>query len=100
MLVSHMVLRSLNDVMIENAVYLFVNCKGNYSQWILSHYAEIRSPYAQSMMCLVLGFRADTEAIPFLMEQVDYMEKHWPNDSFSQGPLLALHEFRARFSAS
>ena len=58
---------------------------------------EIRYPYARSSMCLVLGFRADESAVPFLMAQVEEMERKWPRDSFAQGPLLALYEMRARF---
>ena len=49
------------------------------------------------MLCLVLGFRADTQVIPFLMQQVDTFEKQFPDKSSEQAPLMALYEIRARF---
>lgn len=98
--VQRLILRAFGDALIENALHLFVRCKENYSDWILANYENIRYPYAQSMMCLVLGFRADVSAVPFLMNQVEFMEKRYPRDSFSQGPLLALHELCARFRSA
>ena len=49
------------------------------------------------MLCLVLGFRANTDVIPFLMQQVDSFEKQFPDKSYEQEPLMALYEIRARF---
>ena len=58
---------------------------------------NIRDPYARSMLCLVLGFRADSDAIPFLMHQVEIFEGQFPSETFDQGPVLALSELKARF---
>ena len=49
------------------------------------------------MLCFVLGFRANTDVIPFFMQQVDSFEKQFPDKSYEQGPLMALYEIRARF---
>ncbi len=65
--------------------------------WILQCYSDVYDPYARSMLCLVLGFRADPEAIPFLMQQVDFFEKRFPSETYDQGPLMALYEIRERF---
>ena len=96
--VQRMLLTTANDFFVENALYLFVGSQEDYSRWLLDHYQQIRYSYARSTMCLALGFRGDASIVPFLMAQVDLMEKRWPNESFSQGPLLALHELKARFN--
>ena len=69
----------------------------NCSEWILQNYEAVREIYARSMLCLVLGFRADTAVIPFLMRQIERFEQQFPRDSFERAPLLALYELRARF---
>jgi hypothetical protein len=81
----------------ELSLEFFVLCKENNSEWLLEHYGEIRDTYTRSTMCLLLGFRGDASAVPFLMAQVELLEKQWPDKSYSQGPLLALHELQARF---
>ena len=69
----------------------------NRSEWILQNYEAVREIYARSMLGLVLGFRADTAVIPFLMRQIERFEQQFPRDSFERAPLLALYELRARF---
>ena len=69
----------------------------NRSEWILQNYEAVREIYARSMLCLVLGFRADTAGIPFLMRQIERFEQQFPRDSFERAPLLALYELRAGF---
>ena len=70
---------------------------GIAADWIIQNYNDVREPYARSMLCLVLGFRASTDVIPFLVQQVDAFERQFPDKSFEQGPLMALYEIRARF---
>lgn len=95
--IQRMILKTLNSNAIENCVYFMAKCKENCSEWILQHYEEAREPYARSMLCLVLGFRAGTAVIPFLMRQLEQFEKQCPQHSFEQGPLMALYEIRSRF---
>ena len=95
--IQRMILKAFNDNTIENCVRFMTKCEANCSEWILQHYDDVREPYARSMLCLVLGFRADTDAIPFLLQQVDLFEKQFPDKSYEQGPLMALYEIRARF---
>lgn len=56
----------------------------NCSEWILQNYEAVREIYARSMLCLVLGFRADTAVIPFLMRQIERFEQQFPRDSFER----------------
>ena len=94
--IQRIILKTFKDHTIENCVRFFTWCKTNCSDWIIQNLENVREPYAQSMLCLVLGFRADTNAIPFLMSQVDHFEKCFPEETFDQGPLMALYEIQAR----
>ena len=92
-----MILKAFNDNTIENCVRFMTKCETDCTEWIMRHYDDVRDPYARSMLCLVLGFRASTDVIPFLVQQVDAFERQFPDKSFEQGPLMALYEIRARF---
>ncbi len=91
------ILTSYVDVFIENTVNLVVHAQNDYSPWLLAHFDQIRNPYAQSMMCLALGFRAQPDIIPWMMQQFESMKKRYPDDSFSEGPLFGLIELSERF---
>lgn len=95
--IRRLILKTLNDNAIENCVRFMARCEENCSQWILQNYEDVREPYGRSMLCLVLGFRANVDVIPFLMRQVERFEAQFPVHSFDQAPLLALYEIRARF---
>ena len=95
--IQRMILKAFNDNTIENCVRFMTKCETDCTEWIMRHYDDVRDPYARSMLCLVLGFRASTDVIPFLVQQVDAFERQFPDKSFEQGPLMALYEIRARF---
>ena len=95
--IQRIILKAFNDGTIENCTRFLVRCQTNCSEWIIQNFMNIREPYARSMLCLVLGFRADTDAIPFLMQQVESFERQFPSETFDQGPILALSELKARF---
>ena len=95
--IQRMILKAFNDNTIENCVRFMTKCETDCTEWIMRHYDDVREPYARSMLCLVLGFRASTDVIPFLVQQVDAFERQFPDKSFEQGPLMALYEIRARF---
>ena len=95
--IKRMLLTTGSDPFVENAIRLLKRFRENPAPWLLEHYGEIRYPYARSSMCLVLGFRADESAVPFLIAQVEEMEKNWPKENYAQAPLLALYELKARF---
>ena len=51
----------------------------------------------KSMLCLVLGFRGDVSMIDFLMSEAERLENEYPDESFDQGPTLAVQELAVRF---
>lgn len=79
------------DTFVDHATYFFINCKADPSGWITENYADIRNPFTQSMMCLVLGFRGDESHIDFLLEQAEDLARKFPDESFDQGPIVALY---------
>ncbi len=95
--IQRMTLKTFMDGIVESCVRFMAKCETNCSEWVLQHFEEIRAPYTRSMLCIVLGFRADPSVIPFLMQQLEYFEKHFPNNSYEQAPLIALCEIQARF---
>ena len=95
--IQRMILKAFSDSTIENCTRFLVRCRTNCSEWIIQNYNNIREPYARSMLCLVLGFRAGLDAIPFLMQHVETFETRFPSETCDQGPILALSELKARF---
>ena len=95
--VTEKLIRSDNDHFIDNAIRLLARSEKNYSLLLFKKYNEIRRPYVQSMVCLILGFKGDEEIIPWMMNQYKEMKRLYPDETYNQGPLLALHELRHRF---
>jgi len=95
--IQRRILTSDVDVFIENALHFFVRAETDCSAWLQSHFDQIRNPYAQSMICLALGFRAGPDIVPWMMSQYASMKERFPSETFSEGPLLALYELHARF---
>ncbi len=95
--IQRRILTSYVDVFVENSLHFFVRAKTDCSRWLVSHFDQVRNPYAQSMICLALGFRAGPDVVPWMMKQYESMKASFPSESFSEGPLLALYEFHARF---
>ena len=62
-----------------------------YTRELYSCYDSIRNPYAQSFACLLFGEHKMEEAIPLLMKEYERFGREYPNESYNQGPLLALY---------
>ncbi|KAB3536068.1 hypothetical protein F8154_04735 [Alkaliphilus pronyensis] len=96
-MVLEKLVRSYNEIFIENSIDILARSNKNYSPLLKERYAEIRSPYTQSLVCLVIGFRGTEDTIPWMLDKFYEMKKTYPNDTYDQGPLLALHELKLRF---
>ena len=96
-MVVEKLIRSYHDVFIDHSIYLLHRSKQDYSPLLREKYAEIRSPYVQSVVCLILGFRGGEEVIPWMLEKYFEMKRLYPDKTYDQGPLLALHELNCRF---
>ncbi|MDO4869704.1 MAG: hypothetical protein Q4A65_05395 [Bacillota bacterium] len=90
-MVKRRIMTSLNDNFIEAATAFFAKCEADHTQWIFDHYRDMRSPYTQSMMCLVLGIRGCHDIDAFLMKQELTFMETYPEERFEQGPIIALY---------
>lgn len=96
-MVVEKLVRSNHDTFIDNAIQLLAWCKKDYSPLLQERYVEFRSPYVQSLVCLVLGFRGKEDTVPWMLDKFFEMKKYYPDETYDQGPLFALHELSARF---
>ena len=96
-LIQKRALTNRQDIFIENALKYFLRCKTNCCEWILENYQDFKSDYLKSMLCLVLGFRGSADMIEFLIEEADRLERDYPDESFDQGPMLAVQELAIRY---
>jgi len=76
---------------IETAALIFAHCDARYEIELRKAYSDIRDPYARSTASLSLAVQADEEAIPLLMREYERLRKEYPEESYDQGPLLALY---------
>ena len=93
-------MRNNHDTFIENAIKLLEKRQKDYSPQLIERFEEIQSPYVRSLVCLVIGLRAEAEVIPWMMDRYLEMKKIDTEESCEQGPLLALYEFRERLYSS
>jgi len=96
-MVIEKLMRNNHDIFIENSIRLLARSKKDYSPLLKEQYAEIRSPYVQSLVCLILGFRGQEDTIPWMLDRFFEMKKLYSDETYDQGPLLALHELNCRF---
>lgn len=85
------------DIFRENTLYFFLYCEENCCNWLMKEYSNIRNEYLRSMLCLVIGFRGDVEMIPFLMKETERLERMYLQETYAQGPILAIQELAVRF---
>ncbi len=76
---------------VETSVRILGNADRKYTAELLDMYKEIRNPYAQSMACLLFGEHELEEAVPLLLSEFERLKKQYPDESYDQEPLLALH---------
>lgn len=88
---------SLNDIFVELAVKTIKKAKNNYCDDLLKILDDIRSPYAVSLVCIVIGFIGNEDAIPILLKKHKEL-KAYKNENYEQGPLLGLYEMDHRFN--
>ena len=82
---------SFQEKFVETAVYTLAHAEQVYIDQLIRIYPEIRSPYAQSMVCLVLGVQEREDTIELLLREYKRLKKDYPGESYCQGPLLAIY---------
>lgn len=97
-MVIEKLMRSNHHIFIENSIRFLAKSQKNGSPLLQAKYSEIRSPYVQSLICLIIGFRGEEDTISWMMDRFFEMKKLYPNETYAEGPLIALHELNCRFS--
>jgi len=96
-LIQSRAMTNRQDFFIENTTQFFLHSQNNYSDWILQNYNVFKSEYLKSLLCLVLGVRADdVSLIPMLMSEVERFEHDYPSQTFEHAPLIAIRELAVR----
>ena len=81
---------SRQDTLIETTIYTLAHAAPVWIDQLIQMYPEICSPYAQSMACLVFGVQKREETMELLLREHDRLKREYPEESYDQGPLLAL----------
>lgn len=84
-------LTSALDSFIETAGRCFVKNDLRYVLELKKRYQEIRNPYAQAVACLVFGMKEMDQEGEFLLDEYEKMRNAYPEERYSDFPLLALH---------
>ena len=89
-----------NDSFVELAVRILYRIGINCSEEIIDiiNSGNNRKAYAISTLCVLLGFYDNAHSEKLLWDYYHYMKYKYPNEVYSDGPLLGLIEMRERKS--
>jgi hypothetical protein len=90
---------SLNIGFIETSIRILLRSEKNVAEELIGYFDEIRNPYAQSMVLILLGFKAAESHIPWVIEKYKELKKLYPDESYCEGAYYALSEMARRFYA-
>ena len=87
-----------NDSFVELAVSMLHRSGTNFSEEIIEiiKSGNNRKAYAISILCVLIGFFDNENSEKLLWDYYHYMKFKYPNDTYSDGPLLGLIEIRER----
>ncbi len=88
---------SLNAGFIETSVRVLAKSQQNVSEELIECFDDIRSPYAQSMVLVLLGFIADEKHIPWVIKKYELLKKLYPHENYCDGAFYGLDELDYRF---
>jgi len=87
-----------NDSFVELSARILHRIGTNYSRELIDVIKSgcNRKAYAISVLCVLLAFYDNDESEKLLWDYYHYMKDTFPNDTYSDGPLLGLIEIRER----
>lgn len=90
-----------NDSFVELSVRILLLSETDCSKEIIDiiKLGNNRRAYAISILCVLLGFYDNEYSEKLLWDYYHYMKFKYPNDTYSDGPLLGLIEIRERRKA-
>ena len=87
-----------DEAFVELAVSIIYESKIDCSSHLLGILDSIKDPYTKSLSCLLLGLIGKIEAIQLVWNCYHSLKDEYPQESYDQGPLLALCEFKERLN--
>lgn len=86
-------LTTSQECVIEATMYTLsdTNVEQTYIDQLVADYPKIRNPYTQCMACLVFGIQEREETLPLLLREYERLKREYPEESYCQGPLLAIY---------
>ena len=94
--IIRMLKTSLNTSFIECSARVLSLCEKDIADELVDCFDDIRSPYAQSMTMVVLGFKADEKHIPWMIEKYKEFKRKYPDETHSDSVIYALDEIEDR----
>lgn len=86
-----------NDCFTEQAVRIIYASKIDCSSALLKLIESTSmDAYALSLVCLLLGMIGPRQALKPLWDRFHFFNERYPQENFSQGPLIGLHELSKR----
>lgn len=85
-----------NDCFVEQAVRIIYMSRIDCTAALLKLISSPIDAYALSLICVLLGLFGRTEALKPLWDYFHFFKEKYPEESFSQGPLIGLFELRER----
>lgn len=85
-----------DDLFVELGIRIIYESKIDCAEHLLRILDSISEPHTLSLVCLLLGLIGSKEAIQPVWNYYHFLRDKYPEETYEQGPLLALYEFKAR----
>lgn len=96
--IGERIISSRQEVFANHAAYYLLRTAADARKWIIDNYGEVKSENMKSLLCMVIGVKGNPSDVPFLMDEARRFEREFPDESYSQGPVIALEHIEDRWN--
>lgn len=96
--IAERIISSRQEVFANHAAYYLLRSEADARKWIIDNYGEVKSENMKSLLCMVIGVKGNPTDVPFLMDEARRFERDFPDESYSQGPVIALEHLEDRWN--
>ena len=90
---------SINTTFIETAIRVLAKSTKDIAGELIERFNEIRNPYVQSMLLVVLGYKVDETYVDWFIEWYEKLEHLYPDKDYHEGAYYGLCEIENRLTA-
>ncbi len=87
-------MRSRQDIFLELCACVFIDAETKYLNRLYESYHDIKSPYAQALLCVVFGMNHMTTTTQLLLDEYHRFKKYYPDEDYYWCPLHSLYILR------